>query len=90
MRGLGGGAIGQGIGAAGRAVRNRAGWAQINVKPAGMWSGGAGCGIDDPRDGDVRQDASGRVRNTACTAYAMLRPAGPLFVGAEARRIDTS
>lgn len=89
MRGLGGGAIGQGIGAGGRPIRNDAGWVQVNLRAPSIWSGGAGCGIDDPRDGDVLQDANGRLQNTACAAYAIVRPAGPVFVGAEVRRIET-
>jgi hypothetical protein len=89
MRGLGGGAIGQGLTADGRAVRNTAGWAQLNVKPLGaMWSSGVGCGVDDPRDEDVPGTAA-RQRNTACAAYALIRPIGPTFIGAELRRIDT-
>jgi hypothetical protein len=89
MRGLGGGAIAQGVGAGGRPIRNRAGWAQINLKPMLQWSLGGGCGVDDPRDRDVAQDATGRLQNTACAAYTILRPAGPLFIGGEVRRIDT-
>jgi hypothetical protein len=89
MRGLGGGAIGQGLGAGGRPIRNSAGWAQLNLRPPGIWSAGAGCGVDDPRDSDVVQDAAARLRNSACAIYAIVRPAGPVFVGAEVRRIDT-
>jgi hypothetical protein len=88
MRGLGGGAIGQGVGASGRPVRNTAGWAQINVKAPGIWSTGVGCGIDDPRDEDIQNDI-GRLRNAACAAYAIARPGGPVFIGAEARRMST-
>lgn len=89
MRGLGGGAIGQGVGVGGQPIRNNAGWAQINLRPPGALSGGAGCGIDDPRDEDVVKDLTGRLQNTACAAYMIVRPAGPVFVGAEVRRIDT-
>lgn len=89
MRGLGGGAISQGVGAGGRPVQNKAGWGQINVKPIPEWSFGGGVGIDDPRDRDVPQDATGRLQNTACALYTIVRPAGPIFLGAEARRIDT-
>jgi len=88
-RGLGGGAIGQSIGAGGRPIRNEAAWVQVNVRPTPVLSGGAGCGIDDPRDADVLQDANGRLQNTACAVYAIIRPAGPVFIGAEMRRIET-
>ena len=89
MRGLGGGARAQGVGAAGKPIRNNAGWAQLNLKPIAEWQSGAGCGIDDPRDSEVAQDATGRLQNTACALYTVIRPAGPVFVGAEVRRIDT-
>ena len=89
MRGLGGGAIGQGVGVGGRPIHNDAGWAQLNLRPAGAWSGGAGCGVDAPRADDVLKDTNGRLRNSACAVYAVIRPAGPVFVGAEVRRIDT-
>jgi hypothetical protein len=89
-RGLGGGAIGQGITASGKAVRNDAGWAQLNIKPLGaIWSGGFGCGADNPRDEDLPADITTRTRNTSCAVYAVLRPAGPTFIGAEVRRLDT-
>lgn len=48
---------------------------------------GAGCGVDAPAENDVV--ANGRLRNQACAAYTMIRPGGPLFVGAEFRRIET-
>jgi hypothetical protein len=87
LRGLGGAAIGQGI-IAGRAVENSAGWGQINLHTmSNMWSGGAGCGVDAPREQDL--DAAARRRNTTCALYAIARPGGPVFVGAEARRMET-
>jgi hypothetical protein len=86
-RGLGGGGIGQGIGRQGLPVRNHAGWVQINLTPPFGWSGGAGCGIDAPRESDLA--AGARLRNRACAAYAMARPAGPIFLGAEVRRLAT-
>ena len=90
VRGLGGGAIGQGFGVGSVPVRNDAGWAQLNVKPLGaIWSGGVGCGVDDPRDADLGTDTTVRLRNAACAVYALVRPAGPVFVGAELRRLDT-
>jgi hypothetical protein len=87
-RGLGGGAIGQGVGRNGAPVRNRAAWAQANVKPLFEWSFGAGCGVDDPRDEDIV--TGGRLRNLACAGYTILRPSGPLVLGVEYRRIETT
>jgi hypothetical protein len=86
LRGLGGGGIGQNfptvIGT--RALRGAGGWAQINLRPAPLWRLGAGCGVDHPETAAVRR------RNDACSAHAILRPAGPMFFGAEARRIRTA
>ena len=91
MRGLGGGATGEGVGPRGNAVRNSAGWAQVNVHPLSIWSAGAGCGIDDPRDADVLgvSPPTVRLQNAACAVYGQLQPAGPVFVGAEVRRLAT-
>ncbi len=87
LRGLGGGGIGQGIGPGNVAVRDRGGWAQLNLKPTFKWSTGAGCGIDDPNDADLA--ATARLQNTSCALYLHLRPAGPLLVGFEERRTVT-
>ena len=83
LRGLGGGGIGQNFTAGNLPLRTRGGWAQLNLRPASLLRTGAGCGGDHPN-----QDAP-RRRNDACAVYAILRPAGPLFVGAEVRRIRT-
>jgi hypothetical protein len=88
-RGLGGGAIGQGISQTGRPVQNGAGWAQLNLRPMSQVQVGGGCGVDDPQDSDVPAGANGRYRNQACAVYSILRPAGPVFVGAEVRRLET-
>jgi hypothetical protein len=88
LRGLGGGAIGQNIGAGSASVPTRAGWMQMNVKPAFALEGGGGCGVDDPDD--AKLPAGSRLRNAACAAYAILRPSGPLFMGLEYRRIRTT
>jgi hypothetical protein len=88
LRGLGGAAIGQGI-IGGHAVENTAGWGQINLHTmSNIWSGGVGCGVDAPREQDL--DAASRRRNTTCAVYAIARPGGPIFVGAEARRMETT
>jgi len=90
LRGLGGGAIGQGVNALGKPIRNVGAWAQLNVKPLGsMWSGGVGCGDDSPNAADVASTSGARRENTACAEYVVLRPAGPTFVGAEARQLST-
>lgn len=82
LRGLGGGAIGQNFTAASDPLKTRGGWAQINVHPSFSVRFGAGCGIDHP-------DAlAARRRNDACSLYAV-RSFGPLFGGAEWRRLRT-
>ena len=48
--------------------------------------------MDDPR---FTLPAAGaiaptRTRNVACEAHALVRPGGPLFVGLEVRRIETT
>jgi hypothetical protein len=90
MRGLGGGAIGQGVGPNGDPVHDDAGWGQINLRPFhDMLTGGAGCGIDRVRESDVRGDANARFRNTTCAAYIQWKPAGAVFLGFEGRRTAT-
>lgn len=89
MRGLGGGAIAQGIGATGLPVENDAGWGQINLRPFHeLLTGGAGCGIDHPRASDLAGDPNARLRNTSCAAYVQWKP-GAIFVGFEGRRTAT-
>jgi len=91
LRGLGGGGIGQNFGApdpltgARLALRDTGGWAQLNLRPAPVWETGAGFGLDQPRGSDrpVRQ------RNLAFEGHVILRPAGPLLVGVEYRRLET-
>lgn len=90
LRGLGGGAIGQNLGApAGadpaRPVDATAGWLQLNLHASRRVIVGAGCGADDPDD----EDRPLRRRNTACAAHMQLRPSGPLVVGVEYRGIET-
>lgn len=86
LRGLGGGGIGQNVTAAGRAVRDRGGWAQLDVRPSSLLQLGGGCGVADPRDADV---PAGRRRNTACAAFLLTRPGGPIVAGLEYRRLST-
>lgn len=91
LRGLGGGGIGQNFGAADpvtgarRVLRDTGGWAQLNVRPRPFWEAGVGFGVDQPRASDrpVRQ------RNLAFEGHVIVRPAGPLLVGVEYRRMET-
>lgn len=92
LRGLGGGGIGQGIGLNGAAVRARGGWAQLNVQATPRLLIGAGSGYDDPEDGDlVDVPASpARLRNATTEAHIHWRPAGPIVLGFEWRRTETT
>lgn len=83
LRGLGGGGIGQNFTTLNEPLRSKGGWAQINVRPSAGFRFGAGCGVDHPDAGATRR------RNDVCATYAMLRPTGPLFFGAELRRLRT-
>lgn len=87
LRGLGGGGIGQNVGRGNVPLDDRGGWAQVNVEANALVRVGAGCGIDAPAESDVIP--GGRLRNRACAGYGIFRPSGPLFFGAEFRRIDT-
>ncbi|MEO5817383.1 MAG: hypothetical protein ABIT20_19095 [Gemmatimonadaceae bacterium] len=87
LRGLGGGGIGQNVGRLNVPLDDRGGWAQVNVEANALLRVGAGCGIDQPKESDVL--AGGRLRNQACSGYGILRPSGPLFFGAEFRRLET-
>jgi hypothetical protein len=83
LAGLGGGGIGQNFTTFGDPLKSRGGWAQLNLRPFEGLRVGAACGGDHPGFGALRR------RNDSCAGYVMLRPAGPLFVGAELRRIRT-
>lgn len=85
LRGLGGGGIGQNFRPGNLPLRTRGGWAQLNLRPIPAVSFGAGCGTDQPESGG----GVTRQRNDVCTGYAMLRSMGPLFVGAEYRKMRT-
>lgn len=88
-RGLGGGAIGQGIGQNGRPVQNAAWWGQVNFHPISQVALGAGCGVDEPDASDLVPAVNTRYRNQACAVYSIVRPAGPVFIGAEVRQMET-
>lgn len=83
LRGLGGGAIAQNFTSANAALRSTGGWAQLNLQPTFLTRFGAGCGVDHP------DPVATRRRNDACATYVTVRPAGPLFVGGEWRRLRT-
>jgi hypothetical protein len=83
LRGLGGGGIGQNFTPLNEALRSKGGWTQVNVRPWTVVQLGAGCGGDHPAT------AATRHRNDVCTGYALLRPSGPIFFGAEYRRMRT-
>ena len=87
LAGLGGGGIGQSLGAAGVPVRTTGGWGQVNLRPVRQFMFGGGCGIDDPKDADL--PATGRLRNVVCEGHAEWRPPGPLVFGLEFRRLKT-
>lgn len=84
LRGLGGGGIGQNFTALNEALETTGGWAQVNATLGALLRAGAGCGVDHP-DG-----APTRLRNESCAGYVTLRPSGPLFFGAEVRRMRTA
>jgi hypothetical protein len=84
LRGLGGGGIGQNLTPGNVAVPTQGGWAQLNLRPTSAWRLGGGCGTDQPHQVGTRR------RNDSCAGYAIVRPGGPLFFGAEYRRIRTS
>lgn len=91
LRGLGGGGIGQNFGIAapgesiGPAVRDVAGWAQLNLQAHPLLITGVGCGVDRTNP----DDRPTRLRNGACAAHLLWRPAQPLLLGAEYRRLRT-
>jgi hypothetical protein len=94
LRGLGGGAIGQNFGAPplgapasalGPAIRDAAGWAQLNGQPVQSLIAGVGCGIDVTNPDD---DAT-RRQNTVCAVHLDWRPTQPLLFGIEYRQIGT-
>jgi hypothetical protein len=84
LRGLGGGGIGQNFTPTSAPLNTKGGWAQVNLHPTFTWRMGAGCGADHP------DPVTTRRRNDACAAYTIYRPSGPLFLGAEFRRLSTA
>ena len=89
LRGLGGGGIGQNFDVGGTPLLDRGGWAQLDLRVHAAASLGGGCGVDDPRTVGPATGAL-RTRNVACEAHLLVRPGGPLLVGLEARRMETT
>jgi hypothetical protein len=87
LRGLGGGGIGQNVDGVGFPLDDNGGWAQLNVEATSMIRLGVGCGLDAPKE--LKVPTGGRLRNQACSGYTIVRPGGPLFFGAEFRRLET-
>jgi hypothetical protein len=91
LRGLGGGGIAQAFGRAltsselGPAIRDRAGWAQLNAQVAAWLLVGAGCGVDVVNNSDLAP----RRRNTVCATHLLWRPSEPFVIGLEFRRVST-
>jgi hypothetical protein len=91
LRGLGGGGIGQAFGRAASAselgppIRDRAGWAQLNAQLLTSLLAGGGCGQDVVN----AADRPTRQRNTVCATHVLWRPAEPIVIGLEFRRITT-
>jgi hypothetical protein len=88
LRGLGGGGIAQGITTDGAAVRDRGGWAQLELAPSSRYSLGAGCGVADPDD--AQQLPGGRQRNRTCASFVTVRPGGPAFLSLGWRQTATT
>ena len=85
LRGLGGGGIGQNfIPDTTRGLKTKGFWAQVNLKPTHRLSVGAGCGGDHPEQIALLA----RRRNDACAGYGVVKT-GPMFFGAEFRRLRT-
>lgn len=88
MQGLGGGAVGHLFTTAGQPVRSTGAWGQLNVKPTAHVTLGGGYGQDDPVDAGL--SATARLKNTVSELHLHLRPAGPVVLGLEARRMATT
>jgi hypothetical protein len=88
MRGLGGGAIGQLFDSRGVPIHSTGVWGQVNLKPTTRVTLGGGFGLDDPDNKDLA--AGARLKNEVTEAHLHLRPAGPLVLGFEYRRMQTT
>lgn len=92
LAGLGGGGIEQNFGVSatgavfGAPLRDTGGWMQLNWQAHPTLITGGGCGIDaaDVRDQPLRR------RNESCAVHLLWRPAQPLLLGVEFRRLRTT
>jgi hypothetical protein len=87
LRGLGGGAIGQGLGLDGKGVKTTGAWGQLNAQLTPRLLLGGGMGFDDPEDGFL--PAGGRTENRVTEVHLHWRPSGPIVVGFEWREAAT-
>jgi len=88
LAGLGGGGISQNTGVAGVPMRSKGGWGQLNLRASPQFMIGGGCGLDHPDEADV--PSGGRLKNMVCEGHAEWRPRGPLVLGFEFRRLQTT
>lgn len=88
MQGLGGGAVGHLFTVTGQPVRSTGLWGQLNFKPTAHVTLGGGLGQDDPDDRGLSSTA--RLKNAVSEVHLHLRPAGPVVLGLEARRMATT
>lgn len=88
MQGLGGGAVGHLFTVTGQPVQSSGAWGQLNVKPTAHVTLGGGLGQDDPDDKGL--SATARLKNVVSEVHLHLRPAGPVVLGLEARRMATT
>ena len=88
MQGLGGGAVGQLFDLSGQPVHSTGMWGQLNFKPTAHVTLGGGLGVDDPDDEGL--SATARLKNAVSEVHLHFRPAGPVVLGLEARRMATT
>ena len=87
LRGLGGGGVSQNLTVNAEPLMDRGGWGQVNVEVSPMLRLGGGCGADKPDEAALA--ATARLHNQSCSGYTIIRPGGPIFIGAEVRRLET-
>lgn len=88
MQGLGGGAVGQLFNLSGQPIHSTGMWGQLNFRPTAHVTLGGGLGMDDPDDAGL--SATARLKNVVSEVHLHLRPAGPVVIGLEARRMATT
>lgn len=88
MQGLGGGAVGQLFNTKGQPIQSTGMWGQLNIKPTAHVTLGGGVGQDDPEDAGL--SATARRKNVVSELHLHVRPAGPVVLGLEARRMATT